>query len=755
MAGPNLQQTLDRAIQLHQSGKLAEAEACYRQVLSIDPNQTDVLERLGLLVHQQQRGDEAIKLLRRAAQVNSSSAEYHTNLGAALASQRRFEEAIESFRRATELRPDLVAAHINLANALKDSGRVEEAITAYRKAVSLAPPHAQAWHNLGSLLQNMGRSREAIEAYQKAIEIRPNWGEPCNNLASIYHARSELEEALKHYLRAAECSPTIAEIHNNLSTIYQETGRLNEGLKSAQLAVSLRQDYPEGHFNLGNALRNSGQSKAAIDEYRRAIALRSNYPQAWYNLGSALKDVGDLNGSIEAYRRAIRLRPEYGEAYANLANALRDAGELDESISKYRKAAELSDQTWVAGNLLYTLHFHPDFDAKRIYEEHVAWNKRFAKPRLSSIRPHTNDRSPDRRLRIAYVSCDFRHHPIGRFMLPLLTNHDHGQFHVCCYSDTLRHDRMSKELQSHADHWRVTLGVTDEKFAQLVHDDRIDILVDLSMHARTGRMMAFARKPAPVQVSYLAYCSTSGLETMDYRLSDPYLDPGGTDESVYFEKTVRLPRTYWCYPAPEIAPEVGPLPARNSGHITFGCLNVYAKVSRPAWLTWCRILKAVPDSRLIVHALEGSHRDRALDLVRTEGVDPARVEFVGFLPGTKYFEQYNQIDIAVDPFPYAGGTTTCDALWMGVPVVSLTGKTAVSRGGLSILSNLNLSDLVTDSTEHYVEVACKLAREVARLEELRRSLRERMRASPVMDAKQFASDIEAAYRLMWRSWCAP
>ena len=317
-----------------------------------------------------------------------------------------------------------------------------------------------------------------------------------------------------------------------------------------------------------------------------------------------------------------------------------------------------------------------------------------------------------------------------------------------------RPDLVTEQLKRGADVWRSTVGLDDEELARLVRRDQIDVLVDLTMHLQGSRLLAFARKPAPVQVTYLAYCSTTGLDAMDYRLTDPYLDPPGGEERWYSERSVRLPRTYWCYPPPAQAGPLGPVPALASGRITFGCLNNYCKITRPTWNTWCGLLKAVPDSELIVHSHEGTHRERARQHLAQEGVDPRRLQFVGLLPLPQYFQQYAKIDIALDPFPYPGGTTSCDALWMGVPVVSLAARTAVSRAGLSILSNLGLAELVARRPEEYVRIAADLAADLSRLSELRASLRARMRESPLMNAQAFARDVETAFRSMWRDWCA-
>jgi len=314
-------------------------------------------------------------------------------------------------------------------------------------------------------------------------------------------------------------------------------------------------------------------------------------------------------------------------------------------------------------------------------------------------------------------------------------------------------DDLTGQLRAHADHWHSLVGLTDPQAAELIRQHRIDILVDLALHTAHNRLLVFARKPAPVQVTYLAYAGSSGLHTMDYRLSDPFLDPPEVDESVYTEQTYRLAQSYWCY-QPMETPPVALVPALKAGHLTFGCLNNFCKVSEPTLQTWARLLQAVPAAQLLLHAAEGNHRQRTAGVLQRLGIDPQRLHFVSRVPLSEYQELYGQIDIALDPFPYGGRTTTCDALWMGVPVVSLAGKTAVGRGGLSILSNIGLPELVANSEEEYVRIALELANDLPRLDHLRLTLRRRMEASPLMDAPRYARNIEAAYRAMWRRWCA-
>lgn len=390
-------------------------------------------------------------------------------------------------------------------------------------------------------------------------------------------------------------------------------------------------------------------------------------------------------------------------------------------------------------------------DAAGLAREHARWNEQHAES-LAPLQRYPNTPEPDRRLRIGFVSPNFRLHPVGRFLLPLFTARNRGDVEFFCYASVARADNMTGRFRAASDGWRDVAGVTDEALADLVRLDRIDVLVDLDCHMIENRLLVFARKPAPVQVTYLAYCSTTGLRAMDYRLTDPFLD-AADEPQCYSEESISLAETYWCYePLPGLPP-VGPLPALHRGHVTFGSLNSFCKVSPGAMRAWRDVFQQLPGAKLVLHASPGSHREVVRTVFAEGGVDPGRIEFVGLCPPAEHFQRYQAIDIGLDPFPYAGGTTTCDALWMGVPVVSLAGATAVGRGGLSILSNAGLPRLVAHTTEESVRLCVDLATDLPHLATLRSGLRDRMIASPLMNASRFAGHVEAAFREMWRGWC--
>ena len=722
MPSLTVEEAMRVAVQHHEAGRPAEAAAILRRVLFERPTHEGVWHFLGRLVMETGPLDEAVTALREAVRINPHFVEAHHDLGIALMNLERTEEAIAAWQRVIQLAPDHAGAYGQLARAFRVVGRVDdaiEAIAACARAIESQSLRARASYDAGRALSRQGRNDEALAAYAKAIEL----------------------------------DPALAEAYHGLSVILEQKGKIDAAIAASTTAIRLMPDFADAHNGLGVARRRKGLLADAIEAFATAVRRDPRHAQATSNLACALAESERLDDAIAVFQSALRARPDFPATYNNLGNVRRQAGELDEAISCYRNALELEPGYVLAhSNLLYALYGHPAYDGADLLAEHRRWNEEHAKPLRSTHRDHDNDPAQSRRLRIGYVSPDFRCHPVGFFLLPLFFEHDRGQFEVFCYSDVAAEDDVTQALRTDASVWREIAGVSDERVAALVHDDRIDILVDLTMHAADTRLLVFARKPAPVQVTYLAYCGTTGLETMDYRITDPYLDPPGQDQAHYSEESIWLRETYWCY-RPRASLEVRPAPALEAGYPTFGCLNDFSKIGTPTLTLWSRLLGAVPKARLLLHAPDGSPRQRVRDLLSREGIDPERVSFVGRVPLRDYLEIHHRIDVALDPFPFGGGRTTCDALWMGVPVVSVIGTTGVGRGGASILSNVGMPELLATTPEDYVRIAADLTRDAARLNALRLGLRQRMERSPLMDERRFARSMEAAYREMWTQRC--
>jgi len=612
-----------------------------------------------------------------------------------------------------------------LARRHHQAGQVGEAESLYRQILSHHAQHADALHMLGLLCQQTGRGAEGVELLQKAVRIDPANPVFRGNLGVLLAMAGRPAEAVVEYEAALRLNPNDAGTRGNLAAALNDLA-----------AEHLRQDRPD----------------QAIAACTRAITLRPELPEAHYNLANAFKDKGDLDQAIGAYQRAIELKPDFKQAMNNLGTCLKDTARLDEAMSCYLRAEAIGADPRTPDNRLYLLCFHPSYDPRRTFEEHVEWNGRYIQPLIRPFADHDNDRSPDRRLRVGYVSPDFRDHPIGRFLLPVLRNHDHGQFEIFCYSDVTRPDFVTEHSHANADAWRDISRLSMEELAQQVRADRIDILVDLALHLAGNRMLTFARKPAPVQATWLGYPGTTGLETIDYRLTDPHMEPPGEQDRFYTEKTLHLPDSFWCFDPLTDQPPVNELPALSNGFVTLGCLNNFCKVTDQTLHTWAAVMSAVPGSRLLLLAPPGSARQWVMKRLSEMGIAPDRLTFSGRLPRSKYLELHHEIDISLDTFPCNGHTTSFDSLWMGVPVITRPWLTPVSRGGVSILTNLGLTEFITNSVADYARVAAELARDLPKLAELRSTLRSRMRASPVMDAPGFTRNLEAAYRQMWRTW---
>jgi protein O-GlcNAc transferase len=570
-----------------------------------------------------------------------------------------------------------------------------------------------------------GNNQQAEHIFRKILEVQPNNITALHFIGVIYYQLKDYSSAIRFIKKALEFGPSYTDAYNNLGIVLQEAGQLDE----------------------------------AIACYRNVIKLNPQFDRAYYNLGSALKEKWEIDEAIYNYKQAIRLNPYLVEAYNNLGLAMQDQGNVEEAEKYYRHGLRLKPGFPLChSNLLLLMNYNSRHNAESVFSEHLQFSKNIAGPLYPSNPQYPNDPSPSRRLKIGYVSPDFRRHSVNYFIEPVLASHDHNQFEVFCYSDVLIQDNVTKDLQGYADQWRDISGIPDEKVSELIRGDGIDILIDLAGHTGYNRMPLFARRPAPVQASWLGYPNTTGLSTVDYRLVDEYTDPQGLTDPFYTEKLMRLPGSFLCYLPDKEGHAIGALPALKSGHITFGSFNYFPKVSPEAVTLWAAILKSLPGSRLILKSRNFADRTAcryALELFSGKGIAAARIELMSIkLSFAEHLDTYNRIDISLDTFPYNGTTTTCESIWMGVPVIALSGNTHASRVGLSLLTNLGLKELVAGTFEEYISIATALAGDLDGLQELRKSLRDRMTHSSLTDAKRFGINLETCYREMWMQWCA-
>jgi protein O-GlcNAc transferase len=681
----------------------------------------------------------------------------HGLLGLVAYRRGRFEEAVASLERAIALNPQGAEHYNNLGVVRIAQGMFREAEEAARKALSIHSGHAEAECNLGISLHAQGRQEEAERAYRRALAIRPDYVEAALKLAVMLHGQGRWEEAEQLYRKILSTRPLHAEAENNLGVALLSLGRPEEAERAYRRALAIRPGYAEAEYNLGNTLRLRGMQDAAIEAYRRALAIRPDYAEAEYNLADALRAQGQLGEAERAYRRALAIRPDYAKAKINLGGTLLAQGRVDEAIECFRHAldfqADLAPS--IHSNLLFAEQYHPDVNLAGLAKAHADWNRRHAAPLKATWRPFENSRDPDRPLRLGFVSADFRHHPNSFFFVRTLEGLRGHDCETICYSDVAKEDAMTERIAAAAGTFCEADGLTDEELVEEIHADRIDILFDLTGHAAGHRLLAFARKPAPIQVSWIGYTGTTGLDAMDYLISDRFYIPP-EKEGYYRERILRLPEFYSCYDPPADAPPVGPLPALKTGSMTLGSFSNPAKITPRVVETWAEILRRLPESRLVLKYQRFTDVDtqrRYSDLFAACGVDAARLEFPSGTSIARLLDYYGGIDLALDTFPYSGYTTTCEALWMGVPVVTCPGETFAGRHSLSLLANLGLAELIARDQPDYVGLALALAGDLPRLAALRAGLRRRMERSSLCDGAFMAARLMEALRVAWRDWC--
>jgi len=683
---------LARAQRAHEAGRHGAAQALCRQALAADPRHAGALGLLGLLAHRAGDRAGALECTRRALAAAPDAPGHRFNLAVLLREEGELEAAARALEAVCAARPDYAPALNELGLVHRAAGRAAPARACFERATRVAPREPAAWNHLGNLLGDEGRLEAAAAAFRQAVALRPAFFEAWNGLGSVHNARGEPERAIEAFRRGLAHAPASAEMLSNL----------------------------------GNALRSAGQLGAAIRAYRRSVDSNPRLPMSWSNLGAALRERGDLGEAERCYERALEIDP-------GLATA--------------------------RSNLLFCLHHRPDLTPEALFEAHRRWA--IAPVAAPPPRPPP---PRDGVLRVGYVSPDFRMHSVAWFVAPVLAGHDRRRVHVTCYAASARADDMTERLRACADAWCDAAALADDALAARIRADGIHVLVDLAGHTADNRLPVFARRPAPVQVTWLGYPGTTGMETMDYRITDAIADPPGASDRLHSERLVRLEPAFLCFSRPDDEPAPGRRadpaspPGDRRGPV-LACFNNSAKINAGVARAWARILAAVPGSRLLLKARQlGDSHARAGLLARLgeAGVARDRVELAGWSrQRADHLALYRRADLALDTFPYNGTTTSCEALWMGVPVVTLAGDRHASRVGASLLSAAGLAHLVAASEREYVALARDLAVDPARLGAEREGLRERLAASPLMDAPRFVAALEGAYRRLWAARGAP
>lgn len=547
-----------------------------------------------------------------------------------------------------------------------------------------------------------------------------------------------------------------AELHADRALDRYHDGDKAEAEALCRAALALDQRLAPAWSLRARIALDEHQPERALECYAHVLAAHPDDPEHLIYAGEINRRAGHLSRTLELTERAMALRPHDSRAWQVRASALEELDRLDEALDCLRQQLALKpDDVDGHSNLLFLLSRADLLPPQQAAAEHRRWGELHADPLSAAAAAHANSPEPDRLLRIGYVSADFRGHAMAFFAEPFLRHHHRRSVRVYCYSNCARPDQTTQRLRGLADEWRDIAALADDAAARLIRDDAIDILVDLSGHTRGNRLLLFARRPAPIQMTWLGYWGGTGMAAMDYRISDHYIDPQGEADNQYREQLLRLPHSKWCYLPPAAMPECNPLPALSRGHVTFGSFCGFPRISNEAMRSWALLLRRLPGARLRMIGAPGDESlDRMLEIFDAAGVYADRLDLVGRLPLDGYLREYGEVDIALDPFPCNGGTTTCESMWMGVPVVSRSGRSAASRHSTSLLVNAGLGQLVARSWEGYVDVALGLAADLPALARLRATLRQQLRSSPLLDAAGFTRDLEALYCDAWRRWCA-
>lgn len=724
-AGPahfQVETVFAQAVCHHQAGRLADAESLYWTVLKLRPNHAGALQYLGVIARQTGHLDAAVTLLRKAVEAAPKAVEVRLSLGNALADAGHLDAAATVYWDALGQRPDFAEAHFALGNVSMRQGHHDRALDSYHTALSMRPAYVEARINLGNAQRVRRHFAEAATAYRGVLALTPGFAEVYANLGSVLREVTDLEGARRACLRALVLQPDSIQACNNLGIVEGERGDLDAAAAAFRAALARKGDFAEAHGNLGNLYQGLGRLADAVEHYKRAVTVDPAYAEVYGNLGVVRQRQGRLADAVAAYRRSLRLRPDHAEVHSNL---------------------------------IFALDFDPRCDVAAHQAERLLWNELHAWPLAGQVAAHTNDRTIERRLRIGYVSADFRRHSAAYAFAPILLNHDRARFDVVCYSQGGAEDAMTERLRAVAAAWRPIRGMPDDTVAERIRADGIDILVDLSGHSAGNRLLVFARKPAPVQVSAWGHVTGTGLSAMDYLLAGPSLIQAGEHE-LFSETVVDLPCLF-AYQPPDDLPPVAPPPLlTRRGTVTFGCLNRLAKVSVEVLGVWADLLRVVPGARLLLKdtALDDPRqRQRVLSTLAGFGIGPERVKLLGGSSHREHLATYGQVDIALDPFPQNGGISTAEALWMGVPVITLRGHSLPGRVSASLLEAVGFGGWVAETPAEYTRLPLTILGNLPALVRLRAELRGRMALSPLGNVGAYTAMVERVYRAMWRCWC--
>lgn len=741
---------------LQAQGHLKEAAECYGGALEIDPALAMAHRGKGDVLVAQQQFQSAQSSYRQALTLEPGAADIHRKLGDVHVALNRPDAALQSYAAALEMDPENAMAHGGMGNVLFRLDRNAQAAASYRSATALPTANAAHYHGLGRSLHALGATAEAESAYRQSIALDASLAAPMLHYADLLRETRRKEPAIAIYQAVLLLEPNNIDALNNLGMALQEDGQLEAALASFRQVALLAPDNPVTHSNIAAALNDMGQREAALESCRRAVKLGPKSTAAHVNLGTCLMEMGRLSEAVNSFETVVKLDPHHRRAYVNISAALNRLGRIDQAIVHCRKALKINpDWDELHSNLLFYLTHSQDLDTAALFAEHVRYAEHFEAPLRASWPQHTNVRDPERTLRIGFVSADLYNHAVANFVTPMLEHLAHSpRLEIVAYANSFHNDPVSRHLHGLVSIWRQVEKLTHAELAQLVTSDAIDILIDLSGHTGFNRLPTFARKPAPLQASWMGYPSTTGLRAMDYYLTDRHLAPPGLLDEQFTEKLLFLPASAPFLPSPS-APPVSAAPVCEHGYITFGSFNRASKLSREVISRWSKLMNAIQGSKMVLAGMPGEDISNKLRAwFAREGINANRLSFHAHMASVDYLALHRLVDICLDTSPYNGGTTTLHALWMGVPTLTIAGSTLTSRVGATILSHVGLDAFIAQDDADFIQKGVAAAKDISALSALRSSLRERVSQSTMGQPALIADGLEDALRTIWQRWCS-
>ena len=714
----------------------------------------EITDALITLYHQG-KFDDVVSRSSQLIQQYPHSPILHNILGATNIALGNYTEAIINFKKVITLNFHKPSIFYNLGLAYHHIGNMKEAIDSYCQAIQLQPDYAEAYCNMGMSFNEMGDTEKAIEKYQQTLKINPNHAGAYKNLGNVYNNKGDDIKAILCFKKVIDLNPVSAEAYTNLSLIYSERSDFLPAIKYCKAAIKLDPKNYKAYNNYGSILLKQKKYKSAYEKIKQAINLNANFDIAFNNLGHVYKEMNNFKESIICYKKALDIKKDAGYYY-NLGLVLNLAAKYDKSINNLKKSVSIDPYTSdFLTTLLFDLNYSPDMSAEEIFDYYKQYDNQFGLPYKSQWKPFTQPKVPKKKLKIGYVSPDFRNHSMMNFLLPIITHHDRQQFEIFAFAELKKEDSLSLEYKSLVDHWIRTDPMSDDQLVEKIRSLEIDILVDLAGHTCGNRLKVFAQKPAPISLTWLGFGYTTGLSAIDYFLTDEVMAPKGS-EHLFSEQPWHLKNySFCCYKNNNTMGNVNTLPALKNGCITFGTLTRAIRINDRVIQAWAQILQKVKNSRLTINSKSFLKKPSVVDSLKKKfekhGITANRLDFYYKTPP---WDSMREIDIALDCFPHNSGTTLMEHLYMGTPYVTYSNRPSVGRIGASILTTLGHPEWIATSEQEYVEKTVALASDTQALAKIRGSLRKEMEASSLMDHAGFVLELERAYQAMWMKWCS-